>query len=341
MKIFKTDIGEINHRIVSLFRLENSQGSYVELINFGAGLVAVVVPDRNGDLGNVVLGFPSLDGYLQDQCYIGSTIGRYANRIGNASFVIRNVTYQLDRNDDLHSNHGGFAGFHSKVFDSEIGKNTIKFSIESTDGEGGFPGNLKFSVSYSWNEENELLINYQAETDRETVVNFTNHAYFNLSATNENALNQILDIKSSSIVECSSGFIPTGKIVPTGKLDFNNQRIREKMNWQAVGFKGINSYFIFDERSNDKAQCCLIDDKSGRTLEIATSYPGVQLYTGDYLESGVVGSQGFCYRPFDGICLECQYYPDSPNHPDFPPTTLLPGGQYVEEITYKFNVITS
>ncbi|MGQ8336232.1 aldose epimerase family protein [Sunxiuqinia sp. A32] len=341
MKISKRDIGIVDQRNVSLFRLTNNHGSYIELINYGATLVSAVVPDKFGELENVVLGFPSLDGYLNDCCYIGSTIGRYANRIGNASLKIDKKKYQLDRNDNINTNHGGFSGFHSKIFDWRIEKDSIIFYCKSPDGEGGLPGNLQFSVTYSWNDNQELSIKYWAETDKPTIAYFTNHAYFNLSALKESALEQSLAIRSSNILENTEDFIPTGKIIPTGKLKFWNNRIMDKISWQANGFKGINSYYIFDENQRDKVQCCLVSGLSSRKLDVFTSYPGIQLYTGDYLDTREIGMHGLSYKPFDGICLECQHYPDSTNHSHFPSIILRPEDRYEEFITYKFSLDTN
>ena len=337
LNVKKKKIAKRNGEDVYLFRITNRHGSYVELMNYGATLVSVVVPDRNGKLGNVALGFSSFEDYLHDDCYIGSTVGRFANRIGNASFQIGGKQFSLDQNDTLHSNHGGFNGFNSKLFDVELFEDGLRFSLESPDGEGGFPGILKFQVVYRWNEKQELHIEYQAESDQDTVVNFTNHAYFNLSAMDENALQQTLTIAASKIVECTPDFIPTGKIIPTGLLDFQQQKIADKINWKAEGLKGINSYYILDAADYSMAACCLYDERSGRQLDVFTSYPGVQLYTGDYLKSTKKGNHGTSYQPFDGICLECQSYPDSPNYAHFPSTLLKAGSNFQKQINYRFS----
>ena len=334
--IEETKISGSDKEGVVLIRLTNSSGSYVELLNHGATLVSVVVPDKHGEMGNVVLGFPNIDAYREDSCYIGSTVGRYANRIGNASFRIGEKGFELDKNDGLHSNHGGFNGFNSKLFDYSLMDDGLCFSAESCSGEGGFPGNVKFSVTYKWNDKQELDISYEAHTDEDTVLNFTNHAYFNLSALTKNALQQELTIASSKLVECTPDFIPTGKIIPTADYGFKGQKLEEKMNWHLEGFKGINSYYIFDRIDSSVPACCLSDTKSGRTLEVFTSYPGVQLYTGDFLASKQKGNHGVCYQAFDGICLECQAYPDAPNHTHFPSALVKSGSKFRETITYRF-----
>ena len=339
MRQFKRKkIGKLNGKEIELFRITNSLGNYVELMNYGATLISVVVPNREGKPENVVLGFPDFEGYLHDDCYIGSTIGRYANRIGYASFRIGEKQFRLDKNDSRHSNHGGFSGFNSKIFEPEIQNDGICFHLKSKDGEGGFPGNLKFSVLYKWNDRHELRIHYQAISDQNTVVNFTNHAYFNLSGLQENGLTQELTIVASTLVDCTSEYISTGAVIPTESLAFNQQKIRDKINWEKKGLKGVNSYYIFDRLGITEPVCLLYNEKSGRQLEIFTTYPGVQLYTGDFLSSKRVGNHGTFYQPFDGICLECQFYPDSPNHQHFPSTLLKAGDKYSEEIIYRFGI---
>lgn len=335
--IKKTKISDFDNEDVVLIRLTNSLGSYVELLNYGATLVSVVVPDKDGEMGNVVLGFPNIDGYREDDCYIGSTVGRYANRIGNASFRIGEKEFELDKNDGIHSNHGGFNGFNTKLFDYTLINDGVCLSVESFSGESGFPGNVKFSVTYKWNNKQELDITYEAQTDKDTVLNFTNHAYFNLSALKENALQQELTIVSSELVECTPDFIPTGRIIPTADYSFKGQKPEEKVNWNSEGLKGINSYYIFDPVDSSEPVCYLSDTVSGRILEIFTTYPGVQLYTGDFLASKQKGNHGVCYQAFDGICLECQSYPDAPNHAHFPSTLLKEGSKFHENIKYRFS----
>ncbi|WP_157624771.1 aldose epimerase family protein [Sunxiuqinia dokdonensis] len=338
MKIEKRKIGELNRQEVELYRLMNDAGSYVELTNYGATLVSVVIPDLNGLLGNVVLGFSGLDGYLKDDCYMGATIGRFANRISNARFRIGNEVFRLDENDGTHSNHGGFSGFNTQVFEAEVLSDEIRFNLNSPDGQGGFPGALNLSVYYRWSDRQELTIRFQGISTRETILNLTNHAYFNLSAMARSGLQQKLTMEASRIIECTNDFIPTGRIVPAGELAFSGQRIAEKMNLDSAGFKGINSYYVFEEKGVGQPACLLEDEKSGRQMKVYTSYPGIQFYTGDFLESRVPGSHGVKYQPYDGVCIECQLYPDSPNHPNFPSTLLKVGSEYNEEISYHFDL---
>lgn len=337
-KIDKKPWGRHEGKAVFLFRLQNVSGAFLEITNYGATLVSAWVPDRQGVYGNVVLGFPSLEGYLKDTCYIGSTIGRFANRIGGASFMLDGQTYQLDRNDGINNNHGGLHGFHSKVFEATIQNNELVLTYISPDGEGGFPANLVFRVAYSWNNSNELLIRYSALADTPTICNFTNHAYFNLSAGEETIEYNQLSIASSRVLETTAQYIPTGEILPARDLSFVADRLVEKFTFKGEKQHGLNTYYIFDDQLVVAPVCTLIHESSGRSLQVFTSYPGVQLYTGDYLQSEMQGLHGRKYQPFDGLCLECQYFPDSPNHSHFPAVVLGPGQQYNEYIKYQFSV---
>ena len=319
------------------FRIQNKNGSFVELMNYGATLVAIVVPDRLGNPGNIILGFDSFEGYLQDRCYIGSTVGRFANRISNASFTLDNEIFMLEKNDGANTNHGGFSGFNTKVFDFNILDNEIQFMLTSEDGEGGYPGNLNFKVSYSFSNDNELRIQYTAQTDRKTVVNFTNHAYFNLSGETAGIMAHQLQIKSAHVLEADAAYLPTGNIIPAEQLSFNGQKIETCL--QETGLKGLNTFYIFNSPDPAEKAAVLSHPASGRSLTIKTSYPGLMLYTGDYLSSTLPGHQGIPYQPFDGLCLECQHYPDSPNQAHFPSTVLEPGRPYQQYIHFKFSTV--
>ena len=353
---------------VYLFRIVNSKGAFAEISNYGATLVSVHVPDRDHKLGNVVLGFPTLQGYLDDRCYIGATIGRFANRIGGAGFVLDGKTYLLDDNDNGNSNHGGDHGFNSKVFDFSIDGDVISFNLLSENGEGGFPGNLVFKVSYQWSDHNELLIEHQATTDQRTPVSFTSHAYFNLTTPRLTDNGQIansstagdarifdheLTIYAGSRLVCGADHIPSGLIVPAASLSFNKNLISENVIFSEGAISGLNTCYVLDKNDhlkNENGQlkeendrpaalaCLLTDPLSGRTLEVLTSYPALLLYTGDYLHSDHPGHYDKYYGPFDGLCLECQYFPDSPNHPHFPSAILDPGAEYKERILFKFSI---
>jgi len=317
--------GTYENEDVYLFRIENRTGAFVELTNYGATVVSIVVPDKNKKLGNVILGFPKLQNYIHDTCYLGSTIGRFANRIAGAGFNLDGINYQLEANDNGNSNHSASAGFNSKVFDYLIDEDRLIFRILSRDEEGGYPGNLTLEVCYQWTNDNTLLITYTAVTDKKTVVNITNHCYFNLSAiASRNILGHQLAINTESMLEAGTDYIPTGRIVKTDAAHLTS-------------LKEINTCYVLNKPG---VAATLKDPDSGRILKIHTTYPGLMLYTGDYLESKSNGHLGKPYEPLDGICLECQYYPDSPNHSNFPSTILEPDHLYQESITYKFSTET-
>jgi aldose 1-epimerase len=325
---------------VSLYRLQNAAGAYIEVTNFGATLVAVAVPDKKGVLENVILGFPALVGYERDVCYIGSTIGRFANRIGGAAFTLDEVKYDLDRNDGNNTNHGGERGFHKRVFDARPAADEVLFTLISEDGDGGFPGNVSFGTSYTWSDDNELTISYTAETDKTTIVNFTNHAYFNLTAGRSKIHDHHLVIESDRRLEMTDDDLPTGRILPAGKLKFDGQRVHSKYEKKNGVIRGLNNYFFFDQPPllPRKPSCILTEQTTGRKLSVFTTYPGVQLYTGGFLKSVVPGNNGRPLAPFDGLCLECQYCPDSPNHSNFPSTLLKPGQVFNHQIVFKFSL---
>lgn len=335
-RITTTPWGTHNGQDVFLFRIENSAGAYLEVTNFGATLVSCVVPAQNKQLKNVVLGFPSLSGYVSDTCYIGSTVGRFANRIGNARFTLDGVEYTLDKNDGCNSNHGGFNGFHKKVFASRVEQDRVTFEISSPDGEGGFPGNLQVSVTYHWNDACELRIEYSAKADAKTIVNLTNHAYFNLSGS-DTILDHLLCMNAGYMLECTSGYVPTGKILKGDRVPGEWRSIRKSVKESGERRSGLNTYYLLDQDNDWKEPvCALADPHSGIQLTVYTSYPGVQVYTGDFLTSAGPGHHYKPYGNFEGMCLECQYPPDTPNKFYFPGVILPKGSVYSEYIVYKF-----
>lgn len=318
-----------------LFRLQNSSGAYAEVTNYGATLVKVMVPGADGQLGNVVLGFPTAEGYLADTCYIGSTVGRYANRISNAAFTLEGQTYRLEANNGANSNHGASSGFNYNVFGFEQADDHIVFVLHSNHGDGGYPGNLNLRITYRFTEDNELQITYHAVSDRPTIANFTNHAYFNLSGS-ANILSHKLSISARNVIEASDDYIPTGKIISAGEIELSGEQLKEKICINPS--KGINSYYILDDGLVNKNGYAakLTDEPSGRTLEVNTSYPGIFLYTGDYLNSVYNNHSNRPCQPFEGLCLECQLYPDSINRPEFPQAVLDKHKMYNHYIHFKF-----
>lgn len=323
-QISSKTVANLNGRDILLFRIRNSLGAYVEIINYGATLVSFVVPDRQGNMRNIILSYDNIEDYFTDTSYIGSTVGRFANRIANAQFTLNGKKYILDKNDGNNSNHGGFTGFNSRIFDYEISENSLVFSYKSIDGEGGFPGNLNFRVSYSFSDDNRLCIGYKAVSDKETVFNPTNHAYFNLSGGKENILNHELNVFADNYLETNDEFIPTGKIlaVKNSAFDFGDYKtIAEMMPLKNEIIQGFNTYFIGNSSEAIKYLASIRDKDSGRAVDVFSTMPGVQIYTGDYLSGK--------HNPFSGICMEAQFYPDGPNHSHFE-TCILKAHQQVE-----------
>lgn len=334
---------------VDLYTLSNSQGIEVQVINFGGIITSIHVPDRNGKMADIALGFDNLDGYLENKPYFGAIIGRYANRIANGKFTLNGKEYTLAKNNGPNSLHGGIKGFNKVVWDAEPlrdGRGAgVRLSYLSKDGEEGYPGNLKVKVTYTLTDKNELKIDYEATTDKATPINLTNHSYFNLAGEgNGDVLAQELQLNADSFTPVNQNLIPTGEIKPVKgtPLDFTQTtalgaRINDPYE-QLVIAHGYDHNFVVN-RKNDELQFAarVRDPKSGRVLEAYTTQPGIQLYTGNFLDGTVVGKHGHPYKQREAFCLETQHYPDSPNHPDFPSTILRPGQTFHSQTVYKFS----
>jgi aldose 1-epimerase len=292
-----------------------------------------MVPDKHGRLANVMAGYDDINSYLTDTYYMGAIIGRYANRIAGASFTIDGTTYRLEPNDGRNSNHGGYSGFHQKLWQWEELPDGIRFFLTSPDGEGGYPGSLQVNVDYEWNEDNELSVRYAATTDRATYLNLTNHAYFNLSGTRQEITDHILTVPTRRMLDTTPGFIPTGEILDiTGTLfDFTSGKPIGRDLYtnhpQIRSNKGYNHcYVLQDVISGDMQRAaCLLHPQTQRQLIVETDLPAVLVYTAGY------------YRyPHTAVCLETQYFPDTPSHPHFPSCLLQPGEKYRHRTIYKF-----
>lgn len=333
-RVYSQTVASLGGRDIILFRLNNAQGDSVELLNYGATLVSVNVPDRTGKRENVLLRYYDPKDYLSDPFYLGSTVGRFANRISKAQIKLGGTLFDLEKNDGENCNHGGFSGFHKKVFQYTPIENGIIFSSESFDGEGGFPGNLRFSVRYTFSDERKLSIEYDAVCDQETVINLTNHAYFNLSGNGGSIEMHELEVNADAYLESDDMFLPTGKILPVAgsAFDFISYKsIVSMMPLKKEILKGYNTYFIAKELSaNCKLLASLREKQSGRMLKVYATAPGIQVYTGDYLSGK--------FAPRSGVCLEAQGFPDAPNHTNFPSCILLPGDEYKQKIVYEFGV---
>lgn len=319
----------IRKQEIALFRISNVSGAYIELTNIGASIVSIVVPDKKGVLSNVVLRYDNLEDYLTGNFYLGNTVGRVSNRISNARFTMDAIVYNMDKNDGENSNHGGYNGLNKKIFSYHINNESVVFYIESPDGEGGFPGNLKLRITYSFSENNELQIEYSAVSDKRTPASFTNHTYFNLSANKDNILNHQLRVNAQKYLEADAEFLPTGRIsgIEGTAFDFGDYKIIQKMALlKEDNLDGYNVYFI--KQDNKKALGSVKDTISGRVLDVCSTMPGVLFYTGDFLSGQ--------FLPFQGLCLEAQYYPDAMNHTDFTRNILEPGKEKKDTIIYSF-----
>lgn len=346
----KTAFGKLDGQTVDLYTLTNTSGMEVAITNYGGILVSIKVPDRDGKMADVVLGFDTLDGYLGKHPYFGATVGRYANRIEHARIVLDGVKYTLTRNENGNHIHGGTRGFDKVLWNVKAAsceqEPTLTLQYLSRDGEEGYPGNLDVTVTYTLTEANELQIDYHATTDKPTVVNLTNHSYFNLAGDgNGDVLGHLLTIDADRIAPVVKGHIPTGEIrsVIGTPFDFTKpfvigQRIDadDRLLKLSAGY-GIN--YVFTKRAGTMARAArVVEPNSGRVMEVFTTEPALQLYTANRLDGSIVGKSGKAYKCRYGLCLEPQHLPDSPNKPQFPSTVLRPGQQFHHKTSYKFFV---
>lgn len=329
-----------------LITLRNPSGAFVTLSKVGAGIVSVVVPDRDGNLDDVVLGYPDPMSYMHDGPCSGKTVGRFAGRISKGRFVLDGREYELPLNDGKNHLHGGPEGFQNKVWDAYETDGGVEFRYCSKDGEMGYPGMLTVTVRYDWSEENELSITLMAECDAPTIVNLTNHAYFNLDGDGRGDIrNHILHIDSSEYLASDAAFIPTGEIAPVERtpMDFRRpKRVGQDMDSSfpdIVYGRGYNTCWVIDNQGKGELRhvASLYSDRTGRCLKVSTTQPGLMVYTGGWLSDSPVGKCGRKYNDYEGIALECQNFPDAPNHPELPSSVLRPGEQYKHKIIYSFS----
>jgi aldose 1-epimerase len=340
--------GVIDGKVTRMFTMENSNGMIVNLTNYGAKIVSVYVPDRNGNLADVVLGFNTLEEYQQYGASHGAVVGPFANRIANASFTIDGETYNLPVNNGQATLHSGPNSWYRKVWDFEKNGNVTEFTIESPDGEFGFPGNKRAKVTYTLTEDNELKIDYEVTSDKPTHINLTNHSYFNLRGEgNGDILNHVVVINARKATPVhDGGMIPTGEVVDiTGtELDFTSPHaIGERIDAQHPMLqyaKGYDFNYVIDKEPEELAfAASALEPESGRFMEVFTTEPGIQLYTGNHLSGKEIGNSGNPYTPYTGVCFETQHFPDSPNQPNFPSTLLTPGDVFRSITIYKFSVM--
>jgi len=336
-------------REVTLYTLRNKVGATVTITNLGAALVSINVPDRKGVLGDVILGHDDAKGYVQDNSFLGFIVGRYGNRIGKGKFSLNGKAYQLDVNDGENHLHGGKDGFHRKLWKATVNENSAIASITmryfSPDGEQGYPGNVTLDVTYWWNDNNQLTIQYVGTTDEPTILNPTSHGYFNLTGNPKNTiLDHELMIVADRYTPVGAGLITTGKleIVEGTPLDFRApKKIGARINdpfEQLQMAKGYDHNWVLN--SYDKTvrlAATVYDPQSGRFMEVLTDQPGLQFYSGNFLNGSLTGKGGIAYQHRTALCLEAQHFPDSPNKPGFPSVVVKPGDMYRQTTIYQFS----
>ncbi len=335
------EFGSLNDdSTADLITLKNQRGMEMSVTNYGGIITSLHAPDRNGEFENVVLGFNDFEKYLEDHPYFGAIIGRYANRIANASFELNGEEYTLAANDGENHLHGGEQGFDKVLWDYEINDdNSVTMSYRSRDGEEGYPGNLEVSVTYSLTDENELLISYEAVSDQPTPVNLTNHSYFNLSGDQTTGiLDHYLTINADQYTPVNDELIPTGELEPVENTAFDfrdSTKIGDQIDEVPGGFD--HNFVLNQDEDGVQQVAILYDEKSGRKMEVYTDKPGLQFYSGNFLNGSIQDSQGRPIEQHAALCLETQYFPDSPNQPQFPSTIIGPNEIYQTNTIYQFD----
>ena len=343
--------GIVDGKSTSLFTLQNKKGMTVQITNYGARVVALWVPDKDGNFKDVVWGFTSLDEYLKStDVYCGPIVGRYGNRIANGQFSLNDSIYQLTINNNENHLHGGTNGFYKKVWDAKSfkidGNDALELTYFSKDGEEGYPGNLNISVTYIVTQENELNIHYAAKTDATTIINPTSHCYFNLTGSTENSiLEHVLQINAKHFTPTNETLIPTGEIKEITGTPFDflkptsiGQRIDQE-NQQLLFGKGYDHNFVIDKSIGSfKKMAEIYSPKSGIAMSILSDQPGLQFYSGNFMKGILIGKRGDKHNYRSGFALETQNFPDAPNHANFPSAILNPNETYIHKTTYRFHI---
>lgn len=336
---------------LKVVELTNSNGIKVKITNFGASITSILVPDRNGTFGEVVLGYDNPKEYINGNSYFGATIGRCGNRIANGEFLLDGKKFTVSKNIGENHLHGGNIGFNNVYWEIQEQENmddkhTTKFHYLSPDGEEGYPGNLNVWVSYTLTDNNEIVIDYLAETDKRTIINLTHHSFFNLKdGGKSDILYHELMINASFFTPIDRELIPTGELrsVYNTPMDFNkNTRIGlriEDDDMQLKLGKGYDHNWVLNKMGNELSLAAMVfDPHSGRTMEVSTTEPGMQFYSGNFLDGSDIGHRGIKYNFRSAFCLETQHLPNSPNQPNFPSTILEPGEKYTQKTIYKFGI---
>lgn len=328
---------------VQLFSLANDNGMEVQLTNYGGIITSLRVPDREGRVEDVVLGHETLEGYLHHSRYFGALIGRYANRIARGKFVLNGREYVLATNHGKNHLHGGLKGFDKVVWQPEEIPGGVRLIYRSPDGEEGYPGNLEATVDYTLGQAKELRIDYFATTDKETIVNLTNHSYFNLAGAGT-VLDHELEIRAESFTPVDEGLIPTGEIraVTDTPMDFTRPqtigaRIKDDYDQLRLAGGYDHNFVLQSGAERFRVVATLYDPKSGRIMQVSTTQPGLQFYSGNFLDGSILGKGGRPYVKHCACCFETQHFPDSPNQPSFPSTVLRPGERYQQTTVFRFS----
>ena len=341
--ITKAAWGNTDGKDVFLYTLTNAKGVQVKISNYGATVTSWVSPDKNNKPSSIVLGFDSLSGYLAKPPYFGAVVGRYGNRIAKGKFKIDNTQYTLATNNGSNALHGGLKGFDKQVWDASTQNDStasLLLSYTSKDGEEGYPGNLKVTVRYTLTNDDELKIEYNATTDKPTVLNLTNHSYFNLTGDVSNSiLDETLMIDADNYTPVDTTLIPTGEIKPVKGTPFDFTKAKKIGLEIGAVSGGYDHNFVLNKKDSSLQKIAALKDSiSGRTLEVFTTQPGVQFYTGNFLDGTLSTPGAKKINQHAALCLETQHFPDSPNQPKFPTTLLLPGEQFQSVTVYKLSV---
>jgi aldose 1-epimerase len=350
LKIEKGPFGSVDGKSVDLYTLTNDKGMEMKVTNYGCIVTSLKVPDKAGKAGDVVLGYNDVASYVKNNPYFGAAIGRYGNRIGGAKFTLDGKDYLLEKNNGPNSLHGGKKGFDKVIWDAKEvnGKNSVgvEFSYVSKDGEEGFPGNLSIKITYTVTDNNEFKVDYSATTDKTTICNLTHHSYFNLAGEGaSDILGHELMIKASKYTPVDSTLITTGELALVAGTPFDFLKptaIGSRIGVENIQLKyglGYDHNWVLDRPANSKdllLAATVAEPKSGRCMDVLTTEPGLQFYSGNFLDGTITGKSGQVYKHRYGFCLESQHFPDSPNKPKFPSTVLKPGETYKTSTVYKF-----
>ena len=338
---------EVDGNKTDLYILRNKNNMEVCITNFGGRIVSVMVPDKDGQMRDVVLGFDSIQDYISKPSDFGASIGRYANRINQGKFTLDGVEYQLPRNNYGHCLHGGPQGFQYRVYDAvQLNPQELQLTYVAKDGEEGFPGNITCKVLMKLTDDNAIDIQYEAETDKPTIVNMTNHSYFNLDGDAGSNAEHLLTIDADYYTPVDSTFMTTGEIVPVEDtpMDFRTPMpVGERINdFDFVQLKNGNGYdhnWVLNAKGDiNRRAASLKSQKTGIVLDVYTNEPGVQVYAGNFLDGSLTGKKGITYNQRASVCLETQKYPDTPNKPEWPSAVLRPGEKYMSQCIFKFSV---